>query len=90
MLLRGVSGKGLNLILHRRDTCISFKGMERLVSSKWPKLMLMSAATAAWLIYDMAAATEAPRVAVAYMQYAFLALAVIGFFGAWLNYASEK
>ncbi|WP_424630096.1 hypothetical protein [Bradyrhizobium sp. SYSU BS000235] len=60
------------------------------MSSKWPKLMLVSAATAAWLIYDMATATEAPRPAVAYMQYTFLALSVVGFFGAWLNYASEK
>jgi len=80
----------MNLIGCHCDTCTSLKGMERIVSSKWPKLMLMSAATAAWLVYDMAAATETPRVAVAYMQYAFLALAVIGFFGAWLNYASEK
>lgn len=63
--------------------------MERVVSSKWPKLMLMSAATAAWLIYDIATATEAPRVSVAYMKYAFLAMAVIGFFAAWLNYAFE-
>lgn len=62
------------------------------MSSKWPKLMLMSAATAAWLIYDMATATatEAPRAAVAYMQYAFLAMAVIGFFGSLLSYVSEK
>ena len=64
--------------------------MEHIVSSKWPKLMLMSAATAAWLIYDMATATEAPRAAVAYMQYAFLAMAVIGFFGSLLSYVSEK
>jgi hypothetical protein len=64
--------------------------MERIVSSRWPKLMLMSAATAAWLIYDIATATEAPSRAVATMQYAFLALAVIGFFGSLLNYVSQK
>ncbi len=32
------------------------------------KLMLMSAATAAWLVYDMTTAIEAPRVPAAYMQ----------------------
>jgi len=42
------------------------------VNSKWPKLMLMSAATAAWLIYDMTTATEAPRQAVAVLQYGLL------------------
>ena len=35
------------------------------MNSKWPKVMLMSAATAAWLVYDMATATETPRQAVA-------------------------
>jgi hypothetical protein len=34
------------------------------VNSKWPKVMLMSAVTSAWLIYDMASATEAPSRAV--------------------------
>jgi hypothetical protein len=33
------------------------QSMEIPVNSKWPKVMLMSAATSAWLIYDM---TEAP------------------------------
>jgi hypothetical protein len=51
--------------------------------------MLMSAATAVWLAYDMTTATETPRSFVAYMEYTFLAMAVIGFFGAWLNYAFE-
>jgi hypothetical protein len=52
--------------------------------------MLMSASTAVWLIYDMATATEVPRAAAAYMQYTFLAMAVLGFFGSLLNYAAEK
>jgi hypothetical protein len=43
------------------------------VNSKWPKLMLMSAATSAWLIYDMTTATETPRQAVAVLQYGLLA-----------------
>ncbi|MEH2513033.1 hypothetical protein V1291_004387 [Nitrobacteraceae bacterium AZCC 1564] len=60
------------------------------MSSTWPKLMLMSAVTAAWLVYDIATATEAPGPAVAYMQYAFLAMAVVGFFGSLLNYVAEK
>ena len=42
--------------------------LEIAVNSKWPKVMLMSAATSAWLIYDMATATEAPRQALAILQ----------------------
>jgi hypothetical protein len=89
-LLRGVSEKARteNLITATHTQCLL--AMERSVSSKWPKLMLMSAVTAAWLVYDIATAIEAPRPVVAYMQYAFLAIAVIGFFGSLLNYVLEK
>ena len=51
------------------------------MNSKWPKLMLMGAATAAWLVYDMASATEVPRQGVAVMQYGLLAAALIGLVG---------
>ncbi len=47
------------------------------MNSKWPKVMLMSGVSSAWLLYDMAAATEAPRQAVAIVQYGLLALALI-------------
>jgi hypothetical protein len=51
------------------------------MNDKWPKVMLMSAATAAWLIYDMATATEAPRQALAILQYGLLAYALFGLAG---------
>ena len=35
------------------------------MNSKWPKLMLMSGITTAWLLYEMATATEAPSRALA-------------------------
>lgn len=60
------------------------------MNSKWPKVMLMSAATAAWLVYDMASATETPRQAVAMLQYCLLAGALIGVVGSLVMAASEK
>jgi hypothetical protein len=60
------------------------------VNGKWPKVMLMSAATAAWLVYDMATASEAPRQAVAILQYCLLAAALIGLVGSLVMAASEK
>ena len=60
------------------------------MNGKWPKVMLMSAATAAWLVYDMATATEAPRQAVAILQYCLLAAALIGLVGSLVMAASEK
>ncbi|MEO8320626.1 MAG: hypothetical protein ABJA75_16795 [Bradyrhizobium sp.] len=59
------------------------------MSSKWPKIMLMSGATSAWLLYDMATATEAPRQAVAVLQYGLLACALIGLVGSIVMAASE-
>ena len=60
------------------------------MNSKWPKVMLMSAATAAWLVYDMASATEAPRQGVAVLQYGLLAAALIGLVGSLVMAASER
>jgi len=34
------------------------------MNGKWPKVMLMSGLICAWQLYDIAAATEAPRQAV--------------------------
>ena len=50
----------------------------------------MSAATSGWLIYDMTSATEAPRLALAVLQYCLLALAVVALVGSALIYATEK
>ena len=40
------------------------------MNSRWPRVMLMSGATAAWLLYDITTATEAPRLALAILEYA--------------------
>jgi hypothetical protein len=63
---------------------------ENSVNRNWPKIMLMSAATSAWLIYDISTATEAPRQAVAMLQYALLAGALIGLVGSLVMYAAQK
>jgi hypothetical protein len=60
------------------------------VNSGWPKLMLVSGATSVWLVYDMTAATEAPRPAVAVLQYGLLACALFGLVGALVMFASHK
>jgi hypothetical protein len=57
---------------------------------KWPRVMLMSAATSAWLIYDICTATEAPSQAVAILQYFLLACAVIGLVGSLLMFAAQE
>jgi hypothetical protein len=58
--------------------------------NRWPRIMPISAATSAWLIYDMTTATEAPRQAVAILQYGLLACALIGLVGSLLMYAAQK
>jgi hypothetical protein len=60
------------------------------VYSKWPKLMLMSGITSAWLLYEMAIATEAPSRALAILQYGLLACAMIGLVGSLVMGALEK
>jgi hypothetical protein len=54
------------------------KSGEICMNSRWPKIVLMSGLTSAWLLYDIATATETPRQAVAILQYALLACALIG------------
>lgn len=58
-------------------------------NGNWGKLALMSAATAAWLTYDLATATEAPRQAVVVLQYVLLGGAVLGFVGSVSKYMSR-
>jgi len=60
------------------------------MNSKWPKVMLMSGLTSAWLLYDMATATETPRQAVAVLQYGLLACALIGLIGSVVMAASDS
>ena len=52
--------------------------------------MLMSGLTSAWLLYDMATATEAPRQAVAILQYCLLAGALIGLVGSIVMVAASE
>jgi hypothetical protein len=60
------------------------------VNSKWAKPMLMSGITSAWLLYEMATATETPSRALAILQYGLLACALIGLVGSLAMLASEK
>ena len=55
--------------------------------SNRPKLTLMSGITSAWLLYEMATASEAPSRALAILQYGLLACALIG---SLVMLASEK
>ena len=58
--------------------------------SRWPRMMLMTAASSAWLICDMATATEAPGQAVAVVQYALLVCVLFGRAGSLAMQASLK
>lgn len=60
------------------------------MSGKWPKVMLMSGLTSAWLLYDIATATETPRQAVAMLQYGLLACALVGLIGSVVMATQEK
>lgn len=60
------------------------------MNGKRTKLMAMSGATSAWLIYDMTTATEAPGQAVAMLQYALLACSLVGLAGSLVSRASQK
>jgi hypothetical protein len=52
--------------------------------------MLMSGITSAWLLYDMATATEAPSRALSILQYGLLACALVGLVGSLVMLATEK
>ena len=60
------------------------------MNSKWPKLMLMGGITSAWLLHEMATATEAPSRSLAILQYGLLGGALIGLVGSLVRLASEK
>ena len=60
------------------------------MNGKWPRVMLISAATASWQLYDIATATEAPRMALAFLQYSLLACALIALVGSAVMYASDR
>lgn len=57
--------------------------------SNWGKLIVMNAAVSAWLIYDIATASEAPSAILAIRQYVLLAGALIGLVGSVIKYLSR-
>jgi hypothetical protein len=56
----------------------------------WGRLALMSGATSAVLIYQIASATEAPGTALKFLQYGLLALSLIALAGALVKLASGR
>ena len=60
------------------------------MNSKWAKLMLMSGVTSGLLLYEMATASESPRMELAFVQYSLLACALIGLLGSLVMLASEN
>jgi len=48
---------------------------------KWIKTALMTGAVSAWLIYDIATASEAPGPALLFLQYFLLTCALISLIG---------
>ena len=56
-------------------------GASRRKSTNWGLTALMSGAAAAWLIYDISSASEAPSWAVMILQYVLLVGCLIGLAG---------
>lgn len=52
--------------------------------------ILMMAVVGAWLIYDMASATEAPSQGVEILRYVLLACLLIGLVGTGIQLAAQK
>ena len=59
-------------------------------NSRWGKLALVNAAVAAWLIYDLTTATEAPRQALVMLEYFLLACALIALAGSLVKLMAAK
>ena len=58
--------------------------------AKWPKVALISALASCWLLYDITTATEAPRLAVAILQYALLACSLVALIGSAVMHATDQ
>ena len=63
---------------------------ESFLNSKWPKVMLLSAVTLLWLLYDVTTAIEAPRLELAFQQYSLLACTLVALVGSAVMYATER
>ena len=60
------------------------------MNSKWPKVMLMSAVSSILLLFEIATATEAPRLALAFLQYSLVACALVALIGSAVIYATDR
>jgi hypothetical protein len=60
-----------------------------IVSRIHGRTALICAACTCWLIYDITTATEAPSQAVAILQYALLAMALVGLIGSAVMYFKQ-
>ena len=60
------------------------------VNSKWPKVLLLSAVTLLWPLYDITTATEAPRLGLAILKYVLLACALAAPVGSAVMYATDR
>ena len=58
--------------------------------TNWPLLIVASGATAIWQFWDITTATEAPRQALAILQYLLLAMATVSCVGSIGMYLSGK
>ena len=52
--------------------------------------MLLSAVTSCWLLYDITTATEAPWLALAFLQYSLVACALVVPVGSAVMYATDR
>jgi hypothetical protein len=52
--------------------------------------LLMMAVVGAWIVYDMATATEAPSQGVEILQYVLLACLLVGLVGSFVQLAAQK
>lgn len=60
------------------------------MQGRWLRVMLMSGLTSAWLVYQIASATEAPRQELAILQYGLLAGALLGLLGSIVMAATDR
>ena len=66
------------------------RAAEAFSNGKWPKMMLMSAVTSCWLLYDLTTATESPRLALAALQCSLLVCALVALVGSTVMYATDR
>jgi hypothetical protein len=58
--------------------------------TNWPLLIVASGVTAVWQFYDITTATEAPRQALAILEYVILGMATVSCVGSIAMYLAGK